>query len=178
MPSSKEKAGKMFFSTTYVFHARWEPGTTTTTKTRGLDFRNKLQNENISAYMSPSSNAPILPSTPKSIKGFILITPRARGLYSAYPIMALQNNILGPVPIAIFHRRLQIRPMVPVEVCEYPILVLQTAMTMYRGSVLLDGREGTQSVPLGSDGAGGKIGEGGRRRGSRRSRYHDGERRG
>ena len=92
--------------------------------------------------------------------------------------MALQNNILSPVPITIFHRRLQIRPMVPVEVCEYPILVLQTAMTMYRGSVLLDGREGTQSVPLGSDGAGGKIGDGGRRRGSRRSRYHDGERRG
>lgn len=113
---------------------------------------------------------------PKTISDFIIIIPRARGLASAYPIMALQNNILSPVPIAIFHRRLQIRPMVPVEVCEYPILVLQTAMTMYRGSVLLDGREGTESVPLGSDGAGGKIGDGGRRRGSRRSRYHDGGR--
>lgn len=97
---------------------------------------------------------------------------RAEGF--AYPVMTLQNNILGPIPIPILHRRLQIRSMVTVKVCEYPILVLQTAMTMYRGSVLLDGRERTDSGALGSDGAGGEVGEGGRR--SRRSRYHGGGR--
>lgn len=64
--------------------------------------------------------------------------------------------------------------MVPVKVRKYPILVLQTAMTMYRGSVLLDGRERTDCGALGSDGAGGEVGEGGRRR-SRRSRYHGGK---
>lgn len=58
-----------------------------------------------------------------------------------------------------------------VKVCENPVLVLQTAIMPYWGSVVLDGREGAGSLALGSEGAGGKVGEGGRR-GSRRSRYH------
>lgn len=65
--------------------------------------------------------------------------------------------------------------MVSVEVRKYPILILQTAMMMYWGSVLLDGRERTGSVlPLGcsDDGARGKVGDGGSR-GSRGSRDHD-----
>ena len=82
--------------------------------------------------------------------------------------MTLQNNILSPVPIAIFHRRLQIGSMVTVKVGENPILVLQAAMMLYRG--FLNGREGACGR-LCPEGAGGEIGEGGSR-GSSRSRYH------
>lgn len=88
-----------------------------------------------------------------------------------HPIMTLQNDILGPIPIAIFHRRLDISSMVTVEVGEYPILVLQTAMIVYRAMVLLNGREGAGGGGLGPEGAGGEIGEGGSG-GSGRSRYH------
>lgn len=67
--------------------------------------------------------------------------------------------------------------MVSVEVCKYPILILQAAMVMYWGGVFLDGceRTGRSVLPLGcsDDGAGGKIGDGGGTRGSRRSRDHN-----
>lgn len=86
--------------------------------------------------------------------------------------MALQNYILGPVPIPILLRRLQIRTVVAVQVGEYPVMILQPAMTVYRGLVLLDGREGAGGRTLGPERAGGEIGERGRRR-SGRSRYHD-----
>lgn len=84
--------------------------------------------------------------------------------------MTLQNDILRPVPVTILHRRLQISSMVSVEVGEDPILVLQTAIVLDRGGVVLDGREGTGGRGLGSEGAGGEGGDG--RGGSRRSRYH------
>ena len=82
--------------------------------------------------------------------------------------MALENNVLSPVPIAIFHRRLNISTMMTVKVGEDPILVLQPAMMLYR--VLLNGREGA-SGRLCPERAGGKIGEGGSG-GRSRSRYH------
>jgi hypothetical protein len=90
---------------------------------------------------------------------------------NAYPVITLQNHILSLVPITVLHRGLQISAMVSVEVCEDPVLILQTAMVPYGGSVVLNGREGAGSRALNSEGAGGKVGEG-RSRGSRRSRYH------
>jgi hypothetical protein len=61
--------------------------------------------------------------------------------------------------------------MVAVQVREYPILVLQPAVMMYRGLVLVDGREGAGGRALSPEGAGREIGDGGRW-GSGRSRYH------
>lgn len=91
--------------------------------------------------------------------------------------MALQDNILGAVPVAILHCRLQIRAMVSVKVGENAVLVLQTSVMPNRVGVILDGRERTGSLALDSDGTGGEGGKGGSR-GSGRSRYHvDGWRR-
>ena len=81
--------------------------------------------------------------------------------------MPLQHNILRPMPITILHRRLQIRPMVTIEVGEDAVLVLQTAMVPDGGSVVLNGREGAGGRALDAE----RPGEGGGR-GSRRSRYH------
>lgn len=41
-----------------------------------------------------------------------------------HPIMPLQDNILGPIPIAILHSRLQVRLMMPVEIGEDTVLIL------------------------------------------------------
>ena len=42
--------------------------------------------------------------------------------------MPLEHNFLRLIPVAIFHRALQICSMVAVEVLEYPILILQAAI--------------------------------------------------
>lgn len=68
--------------------------------------------------------------------------------------MTLQNNILSPVPIAIFHRGFDVSPMVTVQIGEYPILVLQAAMVVNRAMVLLNGREGAGGRGLGPERAG------------------------
>jgi hypothetical protein len=44
--------------------------------------------------------------------------------------MTLQYDFLCFVPIAIFHRTLQIRPMVSVQVLKYPILVPETSIDL------------------------------------------------
>lgn len=90
---------------------------------------------------------------------------------TAYPVMALQHNVLGTVPVTILHCRLQIRAMVSVKIRENAVLILQTAIAANGGGVFLDSREGAGSRALDPERPGGKVGEGGRR-GSRRSRYH------
>lgn len=92
-------------------------------------------------------------------------------LGAAYPVVTLENNVLGAVPITELHCRLEVGSMVTVKVGEDAILVLQAAIVSYGGSVVLDSRERTGSRGLGSEGAGGKVGDR-RRRGSRRSGYH------
>ncbi len=51
--------------------------------------------------------------------------------------MAFQDYLLGLIPIPVFHGTLQIRPMVPVQVLEYTILVFQPAeVSPLRWSIL------------------------------------------
>jgi hypothetical protein len=45
-----------------------------------------------------------------------------------YPIMALEENVLGLVPVTIFHRTLEVRSMMSIQVGEDPVLVLQTSI--------------------------------------------------
>jgi len=53
--------------------------------------------------------------------------------------VALQHNLLGLVPVAILHGRLQICAMVAIKVLEYAILVLQASIASLLGRSLLYG---------------------------------------
>lgn len=45
---------------------------------------------------------------------------------AAYPVIALLNDLLGLVPVSILHCVLQVRPMMPVKILKYPVLILKT----------------------------------------------------
>lgn len=45
----------------------------------------------------------------------------------SYPIVPFQYYLLGLIPIPVFHGTLQVRPMMPIQVLKYTILVLQPA---------------------------------------------------
>lgn len=90
-----------------------------------------------------------------------------------HPIVALEHDILRPVPITtVLHRRLQIGAVVTVKVGEDAVLVSEPAIVL-DGRSLLHGRERAGGRPLGAEGAAREGGEGGGG-GSRRSGYHDG----
>ena len=42
------------------------------------------------------------------------------------PVMSLQYYLLCLIPVAVLHRALQIRAMMPVKILENPVLVLQS----------------------------------------------------
>jgi hypothetical protein len=46
----------------------------------------------------------------------------------SYPVMALEQNVLGLVPVSVLHRTLQVRAMMPIQVRENPVLVLQATV--------------------------------------------------
>jgi hypothetical protein len=47
---------------------------------------------------------------------------------SAYPVVALEQNLLRLVPVAVLHGALQVRAMVAVQVLEDPVLVLEASI--------------------------------------------------
>lgn len=49
-------------------------------------------------------------------------------IWLPYPIVTLEQNLLGLVPIAIFLCALQVGTVVSVEVLEDPVLVLQASI--------------------------------------------------
>lgn len=80
------------------FHSRWETGTTTSAKSRSLDFGDDL------SYVSKLT-------FPK----YSIVCP--------YPVVTLENNLLGLVPCSTLLCALQIRTMSAVKVLEDAILV-------------------------------------------------------
>jgi hypothetical protein len=68
-----------------------------------------------------------------------------------YPVVALVENFLRLVPIAILHRTLQIRAMVPVEVREDAILILQATVDPLGG--IADGSKASAALGPGALGA-------------------------
>ena len=70
--------------------------------------------------------------------------------------MALEQDFLRLIPIAIFHRTLQICSMVAVEVLEYPILIFQAAIASLLRLAFLNG-----GVGAGLEGRAAGGGEGG-----------------
>lgn len=42
--------------------------------------------------------------------------------------MPLEYDLLRLMPVTIFHGTLQVRPMVSVEILEYPVLITQSSM--------------------------------------------------
>jgi len=51
---------------------------------------------------------------------------------SAYPVMPLQEDLLGLIPIPILHSRLKVSTMIAVEILENPILILQISIGSVR----------------------------------------------
>lgn len=97
---------------TYPFQTRGETSTTSTPQSRSLNLRDNLQHtQHPSAHYIDHSPNPMA--------------------YS-HPIMSLQDNLLGLMPIARLHRILQARTMPSVQVLEYPVRILQTAIVARR----------------------------------------------
>lgn len=46
----------------------------------------------------------------------------------AYPVMALEKDFFGLVPVSVLLSALQVRSVVSVEVLEYPVLIPQAAV--------------------------------------------------
>jgi hypothetical protein len=59
--------------------------------------------------------------------------------------MTFDDHFLCLVPITELHRRLEIRAMMTVQICEDTILVLQTTV-LFLGSTFLDSGEGASGV--------------------------------
>lgn len=58
---------------------------------------------------------------------------------ATHPVMALKYDFLRLIPIATFHRTLQIRAMSPIQILEYTVLVLQPSINprwRYRSGIL------------------------------------------
>lgn len=53
-----------------------------------------------------------------------------------HPVVALQDDLLRLVPVAILLGTLQIRTMVAIKVLENPVLILQATMCPLRRSIL------------------------------------------
>lgn len=45
-----------------------------------------------------------------------------------YPIMTLVQDVLRLIPVAVLHRTLEVRAMMSVQICEYPVLIFQAAI--------------------------------------------------
>ena len=130
--SRRAQASKLH---TYPFKTRGEAGTSSATKTRLLDLRDDLYSVSYGI---------------------------TREIHATNPVMALQDDLLCLVPIAVLLRTLQIRTVVAVQVLENPVLVLQAAICPLRRAIL----HGRQRPPLGS-----RLGGSSRKaRGSRSSR--------
>jgi len=67
--------------------------------------------------------------------------------------MALQQNLFRLVPITILHRALQIRPMMAVQVCKYPVLILQPTICLLRRPILYCGEGAVRRRLIGSSGS-------------------------
>lgn len=79
------------------------------------------------------------------------------------PVVALIDNLLGLVPVAVLHGALEIGAVVAVQVLEDAVLVLQTALVLDGGGILYGGH----ATFLGRDifresGGGGGSGKGAR----------------
>lgn len=60
----------------------------------------------------------------------------------AYPIVSLEDDLLGFVPVAVLHCALEIGSMVAVKVLENTVLVLETTLVL-NGRRILDGSQAT-----------------------------------
>lgn len=85
----------------YPFHPRWKSSATSTSKARGFDLRDNLYPQ-ISFYIDNQVT---------------MLTN---------PVMTFQYYLLRLIPVAVLHRTLQIRAMMPVKILEYPVLILQS----------------------------------------------------
>jgi hypothetical protein len=75
--------------------------------------------------------APPRPRRPEALISEMICTCQhipARHVVRSYPVVALEQNLLGLVPVAVFHGALDVRAMVAVQVLEDPVLVLQAAI--------------------------------------------------
>lgn len=86
---------------TYPFQTRGETSTTSATQTGCLDLRDDL------CWVS-----------------YVL----SRCLSCTHPVIALQEDLLGLVPVSVLHRALQVGSVVAVQVLEDAILVLEPAV--------------------------------------------------
>lgn len=90
---------------------------------------NLLQKALHTHFMPEGKPAPPRPRRPEALISEMIYqdsmsqTPQVS--WRTYPVMAFQDYLLRLVPIAIFHRTLQICPMVAVKILKYPILILQ-----------------------------------------------------
>lgn len=58
----------------------------------------------------------------------------------AYPVIALQEDLLGLMPVTKLLRRGEVGAMVSVQICEDPVLILQIAMDTLRCAFLNCGK--------------------------------------
>ena len=76
-----------------------------------------------------------------------------------YPVMSLENDLLGLVPISIFLRTLEICTMVTVEVGEYPVLISQASVLLLWWHILYRGETACLLGCCSNSGGGGGRGK-------------------